>query len=253
MRAGVSSTNSRPFEPENLNKFKIPASRHPRPAHHLFVPGGADRSNPITRIIIGNVNAFGHRSSEAGRPFANEDPEDLFYSVDARNVRCRLDERAIGSVVRCNTSYTVVDFEAGENAMAAFKMFQGRMAYPGNYHLRLQFVGAKDRTFDMRMGSVWISWNGATKEGRHSRSLSRTWIGLAFLCQRSLCLVGQDFFSQYVVYDTPSHNTLILHLFDNPLSLYYGSRCHHQLLIFLFPCHALARIGTIQDQGDLDT
>ena len=162
---------SRPFESKNRSGPKIPASCRSRPPHHLFAPGEADRSNLITKIIIDNVNAFSHRSSEAGRPFANRDLEDLFYSVDARNVRCRLDERAIGSVVRCNTSYTVVDFETGGNAMAAFKMFQGRMAYASNGHLRLQFVGAKGRTFGMRMGSVYGSRGTERRRGEGIRGV----------------------------------------------------------------------------------
>ncbi|KAF9644974.1 hypothetical protein BDM02DRAFT_813294 [Thelephora ganbajun] len=138
------------FEPESWNKFKIPASCHPRRPIHFFSPREADKCNSSTRIVVDNVNAFRHHSTEPNVPYANKDVEDLFYSVGAKNVRC-FDGRIVGGVVRYNTSYAVVDFETVEDAKAAFKMFQGRKAYPDSYHLRLKYVDVNDRTFGRRM------------------------------------------------------------------------------------------------------
>ena len=138
------------FEPESWNKFKIPASCHPRPPIHFFAPRDVDKCNPSTRIVVDNVNAFRHHSTEPNVPYANKDIEDLFYPAGAKNVRC-FDGRIVGGVLRYNTSYAVVDFETVEDAKAAFKMFQGRKAYPGSFHLRLRFVDVDDRTFGRRM------------------------------------------------------------------------------------------------------
>lgn len=138
------------FEPESWNKFKIPASCHPRPPIHFFAPRDVDKSNPSTRIVIDNVNAFRHHSTEPNVPYVNKDIEDLFYPVGAKNVRS-FDGRIVGGVLRYSTSYAVVDFETVEDAKAAFKMFQGRKAYPGSFHLRLKFVDVNDRTFGRRM------------------------------------------------------------------------------------------------------
>ena len=138
------------FEPESWNKFKIPASCHRRPPIHFISPRDTDKCNPSTRIAVDNVNAFRSHSIEPNVPYANKDVEDLFYGVGAKNVRC-FDGRVVGGVVRYNTSYAVVDFETVEDAKAAFKIFQGRKAYPGSYHLRLKFVDVGDRTFGRRM------------------------------------------------------------------------------------------------------
>ena len=138
------------FEPESWNRFKIPASCHPRPPIHFFSPRDVDKSNPSTRIVVDNVNAFRHHSAELNLPYANKDIEDLFYPVGAKNVRC-FDGRIVEGVLRYNTSYAVVDFETVEDAMAAFKVFQGRKAYPDSFHLRLRFVDVGDRTFGRRM------------------------------------------------------------------------------------------------------
>ena len=138
------------FEPESWNKFKIPASCHPRPPVHFFSPRDTDKSNPSTRIVVDNVNGFSHHSPEPNVPYANKDIEGLFYGAGAKNVRC-FDGRIVGGVVRYNTSYAVVDFETVEDAKAAFKRFQGRKAYPDSYHLRLKFVDVNDRTFGKRM------------------------------------------------------------------------------------------------------
>lgn len=140
------------FEPISWNKFKIPASCHPRPPIHFLSPRDADKSNPSTRIAVDNVNAFRHHSAEPNVPYANKDVEDLFYGAGAKRVRC-FDGRVVGGAVRYNTSYAVVDFETVEDAKAAFKMFQGRKAYPGSYHLRLKFVEVNDKTFGRRMAA----------------------------------------------------------------------------------------------------
>ena len=138
------------FEPESWNRFKIPASCHRRPPVHFLSPRDTDSCNPSTRIAVDNVNAFRHHSTEPNVPYANKDVEDLFYGVGAKNVRC-FDGRVVGGVVRYNTSYAIVDFETVGDAKAAFKMFQGRKAYPNGYHLRLKFVDVNDRTFGRRM------------------------------------------------------------------------------------------------------
>ena len=138
------------FEPESWNKFKIPASCHPRPPIHFLSPRDTDKSNPSTRIAVDNVNVFRHHSVEPNVPYANKDIEDVFYSVGAKNVRC-FDGRVVGGAVRYNTSYAVVDFKTVEDAKAAFEMFQGRKAYPDSYHLRLKFVDVNDRSFGRRM------------------------------------------------------------------------------------------------------
>ena len=138
------------FEPENWNRFKIPTSCHRPCPIHFFAPREADGSNPSIRIAVDNVNAFRHHSVEPNVPYANKDVEGLFYPVGAKNVRC-FDGRVVGGVVRYNTSYAVVDFETVEDAMAAFKVFQGRKAYPGGYHLRMKFVDVNDQTFGRRM------------------------------------------------------------------------------------------------------
>lgn len=138
------------FEPKSWNKFKIPASCHPRPPIHFFSPRDTDVSNPSTRIVVDNVNAFRHHSTEPNVPYANKDIEDLFYPVGAKNVRC-FDGRIVGGVVRYNASYAVVDFQTVRDAEAAFKMFQGRKAYIGSYHLRLKYVDVNDQTFGRRM------------------------------------------------------------------------------------------------------
>ena len=138
------------FEPESWNKFKIPAPCHPRPPIHFFAPRDTDKSNPSTRIAVDNVNAFYHHSAEPNLPYVNKDIEDLFYPVGAKNVRC-FDGRIVEGVLRYNTSYAVVDFETVEDAVAAFKTFQGRKAYPGSFHLRLRFVDVNDKTFGRRM------------------------------------------------------------------------------------------------------
>ena len=138
------------FEPESWNRFKIPASCHPRPLIHFLSPRDTDDRNPSTRFVVDNVNAFRHHSVEPNAPYANKDIEDLFYSVGAKNVRC-FDGRVVGGVVRYNTSYAVVDFKTVEDAKAAFEMFQGRKAYPDSYHLRLKFVDVNDRSFGRRM------------------------------------------------------------------------------------------------------
>ena len=140
------------FKPESWNKFKIPASCHPssRPPNHFFAPREADESNPSTRIVVDNVNAFRHHSTEPNMPYVNGDVEDLFYPVGAKNVRC-FDGRVVGGIARYNTSYAVVDFETVGDAVDAFKVFQGRKAYPGSYHLRLRFVDVNDPTFGRRM------------------------------------------------------------------------------------------------------
>ena len=138
------------FEPQSWNKFKIPASCHPRPTAHFFAPREADKSNPSTRIVVDNVNAFRHHSTEPNVPYANKDIEDLFYPVGAKSVRC-FDGRVVERALRYNTSYAVVDFESVEDAEAAFKMFQGRKAYPDSYHLRLKYIDPTDRTFGKRM------------------------------------------------------------------------------------------------------
>ena len=138
------------FEPESWNKFKIPASCHPHPPIHFFAPRDVDKCNTSTRIVVDNVNAFRHHSTEPNVQYVNKDIEGLFYPVGAKNVRC-FDGRIVGGVLRYNTSYAVVDFETVEDAKAAFKMFQGRKAYPGSFHLRLKFVDVEDRTFGRRM------------------------------------------------------------------------------------------------------
>jgi len=138
------------FEPESWNKFRIPASCHRRPPIHFLSPRDTDDRNPSTRIIVDNVNAFRYHSTEPNVPYTNKDVEDLFYGVGAKNVRC-FDGRVVGGVVRYGTSYAVVDFETVGDAKAAFKMFQGRKAYSGGYHLRLKFVDVNDRTFGRRM------------------------------------------------------------------------------------------------------
>lgn len=138
------------FEPESWNKFNIPASCHPRPPIHFFSPRDTDKCNPSTRIVVDNVNAFHHHSTEPNVPYANKDIEDLFYPIGAKNVRC-FDGRIVGGVPRYNTSYAVVDFETVEDAKTAFKMFQGRRAYPNSFHLRLKFVDVSDRAFSRRM------------------------------------------------------------------------------------------------------
>ena len=138
------------FEPESWNRFRIPASCHPRPPMHFLSPRDADKSNPSTRIVVDNINAFRHHSIEPNVPYANKDVEDTFYGVGAKDVRC-FDGRIVGGVVRYNTSYAVVDFETIEAAKAAFKIFQGRKAYPDGYHLRLKFVDVNDQTFGRRM------------------------------------------------------------------------------------------------------
>ena len=138
------------FEPENWNKFKILSSCHPRPPVHFFAPRQADKSTPSTRIVVDNVNGFRYHSTEPNVPYPNKDIEDLFYSVGAKGVRC-FDGRVVGGVVRYNVSYAVVDFGTIEDAMAAFKAFQGRKPYPDSYHLRLKFADVNDRTFGKRM------------------------------------------------------------------------------------------------------
>lgn len=138
------------FEPKSWNKFKIPTSCRPRPSIHFFAPRDTDMSTPSTRIVVDNVNAFRHRSTEPNMPYANKDIEDLFYPAGAKNVLC-FDGRIVGGVVRYNTSYAVVDFETIGDAEAAFKTFQGRKAYPDSYHLRLAYVDVNDRTFGRRM------------------------------------------------------------------------------------------------------
>ena len=140
------------FEPKSWNKFKIPASCHPRPPIHFLSPRDTDESNPSTRIAVDNINAFRHHSAEPNVPYANKDVEDLFYGAGAKRVRC-FDGRVVGGAVRYNTSYAVVDFETVEDAKAAFKMFQGRKAYPGSYHLRLKFIDVNDKTFGRRMAA----------------------------------------------------------------------------------------------------
>ena len=138
------------FEPESWNKFKIPVSCHPRPPLHFLSPRDTDECNPSARIVVDNVNAFRHHSVEPNVPYANKDVEDMFYGVGAKNVRC-FDGRIVGGVIRYGTSYAVVDFERVEDAEVAFKMFQGRKAYPDSYHLRLKFVDVNDQTFGKRM------------------------------------------------------------------------------------------------------
>ena len=138
------------FEPESWNKFKIPASCHPRPPIHFLSPRDTDKSNPSTRIVVDNVNAFHHHSAGPDVPYANKDVEDMFYGVGAQNVRC-FDGRIVGGAIRYSTSYAVVDFGTVKDAEVAFKMFQGRKAYPGSYHLRLKFVDVNDQTFGKRM------------------------------------------------------------------------------------------------------
>ena len=138
------------FEPESWNKFRIPASCHPRPPIHFFAPRDTDKSNPSTRIVVDNVNASRHHSTEPNLPYVNKDIEDLFYSVGAKEVRC-FDGRIVEGVLRYNTSYAVVDFETVEDAMVAFKILQGRKAYPDSFHLRLKFVDVDDQTFGRRM------------------------------------------------------------------------------------------------------
>ena len=138
------------FEPENWNRFKIPTSCHRPCPIHFFAPREADGSNPSTRIAVDNVNAFRHHSTEPNVPYANKNVEDLFYPVGAKNIRC-FDGRVVGGIARYNTSYAVVDFETVGAAVDAFKVFQGRKAYPGSYHLRLRFVDVNDPTFGRRM------------------------------------------------------------------------------------------------------
>ena len=138
------------FNPKSWKKFKIPASCHSRPPIHFFAPRDTDALNPSIRIVVDNVNAFHHHSVEPNVPYANQDVEDLFYSVSAKNVRC-FDGRVVGGVVRYNTSYAVVDFQTIRDAEAAFRMLQGRKAYPGSYHLRLKYVDVNDQTFGRRM------------------------------------------------------------------------------------------------------
>jgi len=139
-----------PFEPENRNKFKIPAPCHPRPPIHFFAPRDADKSNPSTRIAVDNVITSRHHSTGPNLPYANKDIEGLFYSIGTKDVRC-FDGRTVEGVLRCNASYAVVDFETVGDAMAAFKMFQGRKAYPDSFHLHLKFIDASDRTFGRKM------------------------------------------------------------------------------------------------------
>lgn len=152
------------FEPKSWNKFKIPASCHPRPSIHFFAPRDSDASGPSTRIVVDNINAFPHHSTEPNVPYANKDIEDLFYPVGAKNVRC-FDGRVVGGVVRYNTSYAVVDFQTIGDAEAAFKMLQGRKAYPHGYHLRLKYVDVNDRTFGRRM-AVAMGPMGRSEEER---------------------------------------------------------------------------------------
>jgi hypothetical protein len=156
------------FEPESWNKFKIPASCHHRPPIHFLSPRDADKSNPSTRIAVDNINAFRHHSAEPNVPYANKDVEDLFYGAGAKNVRC-FDGRVVGGVVRYNTSYAVVDFETVGDAKAAFKMFQGRKAYPGSYHLRLKFVSVNDQTFGKRMA---VSMGPMKRSGGESEAFA---------------------------------------------------------------------------------
>jgi hypothetical protein len=138
------------FEPESWNRFKIPASCHPRPPIHFFSPRDVDKSNPSTRIVVDNVNAFRHHSAEPNVPYVNQDIEDLFYPAGAKNVRC-FDGRIVEGALRYSTSYAVVDFETVEDAIAAFKTFQGRKAYADSFHLRLKFADINDKTFGRRM------------------------------------------------------------------------------------------------------
>ena len=140
------------FEPESWNRFKILSSCHARPPIHFFAPRDIDGSIPSTRIVVDNVNASHHHSAEPNVPYVNADIEDLFYSVGAKKVRC-FDGRIVEGVLRYNTSYAVVDFETVEGAVAAFKAFQGRKAYPGSFHLRLRFVDVNDQTFGRRMAA----------------------------------------------------------------------------------------------------
>ena len=139
------------FLPESWIKFKIPAPCHPSPPIHFLSPRDMDKCNPSTRVVVDNVNAFRHHSTEPNVPYANKGIEDVFYGVGAKNVCC-FDGRVVGGIVRYNTSYAVADFEMVEEAEVAFKAFQGRRAYPDGYHLRLKFVDMNDRTFGRRMG-----------------------------------------------------------------------------------------------------
>ena len=152
------------FEPKSWNKFKVPASCHPRPPIHFLSPRDADKSNPSTRIAVDNVNAFRHHSTQPNVPYVNKDVEDLFYGVGAKSVRC-FDGHVVGGAVRYNTSYAVVDFETVKDVKAAFKTFQGRKAYPGSYHLRLKFIDVSDRTLGKRMAASM----GPTKRSEEER------------------------------------------------------------------------------------
>ena len=152
------------FEPESWNKFEIPASCHRRPPFHFLSPRDTDKCDPSTRIVVDNVSAFRYHSTEPNVHYANKDVEDLFYGVGAKNVRC-FDGRVVGGIVRYNTSYAVVDFETVEDAKTAFKIFQGRKAYPDSYHLRLKFVDVNDRTFGRRM-AVSMGPMGRSEEER---------------------------------------------------------------------------------------
>jgi len=127
------------------SRFMSPSSSHP-----LLFPSSTDKCNPSTRIVVDNVNAFRHQSTEPNLPYVNKDIEGLFYSVGAKDARC-FDGRIVEGVLRYGTSYAVVDFEMVEDAMTAFKILQGRKAYPDSFHLRLKFVDVDDRTFGRRM------------------------------------------------------------------------------------------------------
>ena len=48
-------------------------------------------------------------------------------------------------------SYAVMDFDTVEDAIAVFRTFQGRKDYPDSFHLRLEFVGRRDKTFGRRL------------------------------------------------------------------------------------------------------
>ena len=74
----------------------------------------------------------------------------MFYFAGAKNVRC-FDGRVVDGVMRYGVSYAIVDFDTVEDAIAVFRMFQGRKDYPDSFHLQLEFVDREDKTFGKRL------------------------------------------------------------------------------------------------------
>jgi hypothetical protein len=121
------------FEPERRNRFKIPASCHPRLSILFFALRDVDKSHPSIEIVVVNANAFHHHPTNPNVPYVTRDTEDSFYPAGAKNSRC-FDGRIVESTLRYSTPYAVVYFATVKGAMTAF-VIQGRKAYADGFQL----------------------------------------------------------------------------------------------------------------------